>query len=42
MASRIDSLFAHIAELEHEIERELNQAGERWQYRIVAASDCGN
>ena len=30
MASRIDSLFAHIAELEHEIERELNQAGERW------------
>jgi hypothetical protein len=36
MASRIDSLFAHIAELEREVERELNQARERWHYRIVA------
>jgi len=34
MPSRVDDLFEHIAGLEHELEQELNQARERWRYRI--------
>jgi hypothetical protein len=36
MASRIDDLLARVAELEREVERELNRAREQWRYRIVA------
>jgi hypothetical protein len=34
--SRLDDLLARIAELEREVERELNRARERWSYRIIA------
>jgi hypothetical protein len=34
MPSRIDDLFAHIAQLEREIEAELSQARQQWRYRI--------
>src|SRR5580765_5795974 len=36
MASRIDGLLAHIAQLEREVEHELNRARERWRYRVDA------
>jgi hypothetical protein len=34
MAPRIDELLAHIAQLEHEVEAELNEARQQWRYRI--------
>ena len=34
MSSRIDELFEQAAKLEHEVERELNTARDRWHYRI--------
>jgi hypothetical protein len=34
MAPRIDELLAHIAQLEREVEAELNQARQQWRYRI--------
>ena len=36
MPSRLDGLLAHVAQLEREIEQELNRARERWRYRIEA------
>ena len=36
MPSRIDDLRAHIAQLEHDLEGELQAARERWRYRIDA------
>jgi hypothetical protein len=36
MPSRIDGLLAHIAELEREVEHELNRARELWRYRVDA------
>jgi len=36
MPSRIDGLLAHIAQLEREVEHELNQAREKWRYRVDA------
>jgi hypothetical protein len=36
MPSRIDDLRRHIAQLEHEVETELQEARERWRYRIEA------
>lgn len=36
MASRIDVLIAHIAQLERELEAELNRARDQWHYRLVA------
>lgn len=36
MPSRIDSLIAHIAQLERELETELNHARDEWRYRLVA------
>lgn len=34
MPSRIDGLLAHVAQLEREIEHELNRAREQWRYRV--------
>ncbi|HVH26107.1 MAG TPA: hypothetical protein VM818_05085 [Vicinamibacterales bacterium] len=34
MAPRIDELLAHIAQLEREVEAELNEARQQWRYRI--------
>jgi hypothetical protein len=34
MSPRIDQLFARIAQLEREVEAELNQARQQWRYRI--------
>ena len=40
MSSRIDGLLAHIAQLEREVEHELNRAREQWRYKVMpAASD---
>lgn len=36
MASRIDEVMAHIAQLERELEYELNRTRAEWHYRIVA------
>jgi hypothetical protein len=36
MPSRIDDLRRHIAQLEHEVETELQEARDRWRYRIEA------
>jgi hypothetical protein len=36
MPSRIDGLVAHIAQLEREVEHELNRAREQWRYRVDA------
>ena len=36
MPSRLDDLFAHIAQLEREVEAELAQARDQWRYRIEA------
>jgi hypothetical protein len=36
MPSRIDDLRRHIAELEHEIEHELQETRDRWRYRLEA------
>lgn len=36
MATRLDDLFDRIAKLEHELETELGEARQRWQYRIEA------
>ncbi len=34
MTPQLDDLFARIAALEHEVERELNRAREQWQYHM--------
>jgi len=36
MASRLDDLLAHIAQLEHDVEDELAQARRQWRYRVDA------
>src|SRR5580765_5697050 len=36
MPSHIDGLLAHIAQLEGEVERELNRARDQWRYRVDA------
>jgi hypothetical protein len=36
MPSRIESLVAHIAQLEREVEHELNRARDQWRYRVDA------
>jgi hypothetical protein len=36
MSPHLDDLLAHIAQLEREVEAELNQARQQWRYRIVA------
>ena len=36
MPSRIDGLLAHVAQLEREIEQELNRAREQWRYKVEA------
>jgi hypothetical protein len=36
MPSRVDELRRHIVELEHELERDLQEARERWRYRLEA------
>ena len=36
MPSRIDGLLAHVAELEREVEQELNRARDEWRYRVEA------
>ena len=36
MPSRLDDLLAHTAQLEREVEAELNHARERWRYRFEA------
>jgi hypothetical protein len=36
MPSRIDGLLAHIAQLEREVEHELNRARDQWRYRVEA------
>src|SRR5580765_1136527 len=36
MPSHIDGLLAHIAQLEGEVERELNRARDQWRYRVEA------
>ena len=36
MPSRIDGLLAHIAQLEREVEHELNRARDQWRFRVEA------
>ena len=36
MPSRLDGLLAHIAQLEREVEHELNRARDQWRYRVEA------
>jgi hypothetical protein len=36
MASRLDDLLAHIAQLERDVESEVAQAREQWRYRLEA------
>jgi hypothetical protein len=36
MPSRLDGLLAQVAELEREVEHELNRAREQWRYRVDA------
>jgi hypothetical protein len=36
MPSRIDGLLAHVAQLEREVEQELNRTREQWRYRVDA------
>lgn len=36
MPSRVDELRRHILELEHELEHELQEARDRWRYRLEA------
>jgi len=36
MPSRVDDLRRHIVELEHELEHELQEARDRWRYRLEA------
>ena len=36
MPSRIDGLLAHLAQLEREVEHELNRARDQWRYRVEA------
>ena len=36
MPSRIDGLLAHVAQLEREVEQELNRARNEWRYRVDA------
>jgi hypothetical protein len=36
MSSRIDDLLARIAQLEREVEQELNRARDQWRYRVDA------
>jgi hypothetical protein len=36
MPSRIESLVAHIAQVEREVEHELNRARDQWRYRVDA------
>ena len=36
MPSRIDGLLAHVAQLEREVEQELNGARDEWRYRVEA------
>jgi hypothetical protein len=37
MPSRIDDLLSHIAQLERELEKEVNRARDRWRYQIERA-----
>src|SRR4029079_7831823 len=36
MPSRLDGLLAHIAQLEQEVEHEVNRARAQWRYRVEA------
>jgi hypothetical protein len=36
MPSRVDELRRHIVELEHELEHDLQEARDRWRYRLEA------
>ena len=36
MSSRIDDLLAHLAQLEREVEHELNRARKQWRYKVDA------
>jgi hypothetical protein len=40
MPTRIDELLDRIAELEHELESELNEVATKWRYRIERDRGC--